>query len=390
MRVPFLSLTPGVDAAAVRQGIDRVLGRGWFVLGPELAAFEAEFADLSGARHAIGVGNGTDAIALTLRAIGVGPGDEVITSAVSAAFTGLAILMAGATPVFADVDDESGNVDPAAVESAITPRTAAIVPVHLYGQAADMTRLEAIASRHGIALVEDACQAHLATADGRPVGTMGVAGTFSFYPTKNLGALGDGGAIVTNDASIADRLKRLRNGGQVDRYLHKEFGVNSRLDELQAAVLRARLPFLREWTDRRRALARRYRVALTGAPVRVTPERDPGHVYHLFTVRSPARDALMRHLEQRGIGTIVHYPISLPAQPAFAGLADIHDASGVPAEDRRGKAGWPRHETPVANRLCAEVCSLPLHPGLTDADIDLVAAAVNAWQPEHPSAPASR
>ena len=377
MRVPFLSLTPGVDAAAVRQGIDRVLARGWFVLGPELAAFEAEFAEMSGARHAIGVGNGTDAIALALRAIGVGPGDEVITSAVSAAFTGLAILMAGATPVFADVDDESGNVDPAAVEAAITSRTAAIVPVHLYGQAADMTRLEAIASRHGIALVEDACQAHLATADGRPVGTIGVAGTFSFYPTKNLGALGDGGAIVTNDASIADRLKRLRNGGQVDRYLHEEFGVNSRLDELQAAVLRARLPFLREWTDRRRALARRYRTALTGAPVRVTPERDSGHVYHLFTVRSPARDALMRHLEQRGIGTIVHYPISLPKQPAFAGMLDT-------------AAGRPQPETPVADRLCAEVCSLPLHPGLTDAEIDLVAAEVNAWQPEHPSAPASR
>ena len=376
-RVPFLSLTPGPDAAALRQGIERVVTRGWFVLGPELAAFEAEFAEISGARHAIGVGNGTDAIALALRAIGVGPGDEVITAAVSAAFTGLAILMAGATPVFVDVDDDSGTMDPAAAESAITSRTRAMVPVHLYGQAADMTRLGAIASRHGIALVEDACQAHLATADGRPVGTLGIAGTFSFYPTKNLGALGDGGAIVTNDGAVADRLRRLRNGGQSDRYLHQEFGVNSRLDEMQAAVLRARLPFLREWTERRRALARRYRTALGEAPVRVTPERDPGHVYHLFTVRAPARDALMRHLEQRGIGTIVHYPIPLPAQPVFAGVLEA--ASG-----RR------QHETPVADRLCAEVCSLPLHPGLTDADIDLVALEVSAWQPEHPSAPAPR
>jgi dTDP-4-amino-4,6-dideoxygalactose transaminase len=371
-RVPFLSLTPGPDAAAVRLGIERVVSRGWFVLGPELAAFETEFAEMSGARHAIGVGNGTDAIALALRAIGVRPGDEVITAAVSAAFTGLAILMAGATPVFADVDDDTGTVDAAAVESAITSRTAAIVPVHLYGQAADMTRLMAIANRRGIPIVEDGCQAHLATAEGRPVGTMGIAGTFSFYPTKNLGALGDGGAIITNDAAVADRLRRLRNGGQIDRYVHKEFGVNSRLDEIQAAVLRARLPFLHEWTERRRVLARRYRHALRDAPVRVTPERDPGHVYHLFTVRSPARGALMRHLEERGIGTIVHYPISLPAQPAFAGVLDNQP------------------ETPIADRLCAEVCSLPLHPGLTDADVDLVASEVTAWHPEHPSAPASR
>ena len=212
---------------------------------------------------------------------------------------------------------------------------------------------------------------------GRPVGALGVAGTFSFYPTKNFGALGDGGAIVTNDGAVADRLRRLRNGGQSDRYLHQEFGVNSRLDEMQAAVLRARLPFLREWTERRRALARRYRTALGEAPVRVTPERDPGHVYHLFTVRAPARDALMRHLEQRGIGTIVRSPIPLPAQPVFTGVLEA--ASG-----RR------QHETPVADRLCAEVCSLPLHPGLTDADIDLVALEVSAWQPEHPSAPAPR
>ena len=376
MRVPFLSLTPGPDAAALRQGIERVVTRGWFVLGPELAAFEAEFAEVSGARHAVGVGNGTDAIALTLRAIGIGPGDEVITAAVSAAFTGLAILMSGATPIFVDVDDDSGTIDPAAVESAITSRTRAIMPVHLYGQAADMARLGAIASRHGIALIEDACQAHLATAEGRPVGTMGIAGTFSFYPTKNLGALGDGGAIITNDAAVAERLRKIRNGGQTNRYLHQEFGVNSRLDEIQAAVLRARLPFLHDWTARRRVLARRYRDALKDAPVRVPRERDPGHVYHLFTVRSPARDALMRHLEERGIGTIVHYPISLPDQPAFAGVLDA--------------AGRRPHETPVADRLCAEVCSLPLHPGLTDADIDLVASAVMAWQPEPPSAPASR
>jgi dTDP-4-amino-4,6-dideoxygalactose transaminase len=226
-------------------------------------------------------------------------------------------------------------------------------------------------------MVEDACQAHLATANGRPVGTIGAAGTFSFYPTKNLGALGDGGAIVTNDEALADRLRRLRNGGQTNRYVHQEFGVNSRLDEMQAAVLRARLTFLAEWTARRRALARRYRDALRNAPVGVAAECDSGHVYHLFTVRSPARDDLMRHLEARGIGTIVHYPIPLPAQPVFAG------AFGS-AGDRRP------HETPVANRLCGEVCSLPLHPGLTDEEIDVVASEVCVWQPERPSAPAPR
>jgi dTDP-3-amino-3,4,6-trideoxy-alpha-D-glucose transaminase len=376
-RVPFLSLTPGPDAAALREGIERVLTRGWFVLGPELAAFEAEFAEICGARHAIGVGNGTDAIALALRAIGVGPGDEVITAAVSAAFTGLAIMMAGATPVFVDVDADRATIDPAAVEAAITSRTRAIMPVHLYGQAADMSRLSAIASRHGVALLEDACQAHLATAEGRPIGTVGIAGTFSFYPTKNLGALGDGGAIITNDAALAERLRRLRNGGQSNRYLHQEFGVNSRLDEMQAAILRARLPFLHEWTARRRALARRYRDALGHGPVRPLPERDPGHVYHLFVVRSPARDALMRHLEHRGVGTIVHYPIPMPAQPAFAGVLET-------------AGGRRQHDTPVADRLCAEVCSLPLHPGLTDADVDFVASEVNAWQPEHPSEPAPR
>jgi dTDP-3-amino-3,4,6-trideoxy-alpha-D-glucose transaminase len=295
---------------------------------------------------------------------------------VSAAFTGLGIVMAGATPVFADVEDGTGTIDPAAIESAITPRTAAIVPVHLYGQSADMIRVMQIAHRHNLAVVEDACQAHLATCAGRPVGTMGIAGTFSFYPTKNLGALGDGGAVVTSDPAIADRLKRLRNGGQTDRYVHKEIGVNSRLDEIQAAALRARLPFLADWTARRRALARRYRAALANAPVRVTAERDAGHVYHLFTLRSPARDALMQHLEQRGIGTLVHYPIPLPAQPAFA--------------DLNRTVGRQQMPTPVADRLCAEVCSLPLHPALTDTDVDLVAAEVSAWQPHHPPAPASR
>ena len=239
-----------------------------------------------GAAHAVGVGTGTDAIALILRALGIGPGDEVITTPLSAAYSALAVMMAGARPVFADIDPERLTIDPEPVARAIGPRTRAILPVHLYGQAADMTAIERIASRHNLAIVEDCCQAHLATAAGRPVGTIGVAGAFSFYPTKNLGALGDGGAVITNDRALADRIKRLRNGGQTDRYHHVEPGVNSRLDEMQAAILRARLPFLPDWTARRRALAARYRAALAGGPIDVPPEKDAGHVYHLFVVRT--------------------------------------------------------------------------------------------------------
>ena len=355
-----MSLTPGPDAPAIREAIDRVITRGWFILGPELEAFEAEFAAASGARFAIGVGTGTDAIALALRAAGVKPGDEVITAPLSAAFSALAIQMAGATPVFADIDADRLTLDPKATEAAITSRTAAIVPVHLYGQAADMARFETIAQRHKLALIEDACQAHRATAGGRPVGTFGIAGAFSFYPTKNLGALGDGGAIITNDEATAARLKRLRNGGQTDRYHPIEFGVNSRLDEMQAAVLRARLPWLAGWTSRRRALAARYRQTLAGAPVSVPPECDPGHVYHLFPVRTPRRDDLQAHLAGRGIGTLVHYPISIPRQPAFRAVAS------VPCQ--------------AAEQAAAEVCSLPLHPQLSDDDADFVAAALQAWE----------
>ena len=361
LRIPFMSLVPGPDAAAVRDAIDRVIARGWFILGPELAAFEDEFARASGSTHAIGVGTGTDAIALSLRALDIGPGDEVITAPMSAAFTALAIMMAGATPVFADLDPERLTLDPAAAEAAITPRTAAILPVHLYGQAADMTAFAAIASRHNLALVEDACQAHLATSAGRPVGTFGAAGTFSFYPTKNLGALGDGGAITTNDGALADRLKRLRNGGQTESYQHVEFGVNSRLDELQAAILRARLTFLEGWTARRRELARRYRQALAGAPVVVPPELDPGHVYHLFPVLTPEREKFRAHLQQAGIGTLVHYPKSIPLQHALRHL------SSVPY--------------PVAERVASEECSLPLNPNLSDADVEAIAAAVQSFRP---------
>jgi dTDP-4-amino-4,6-dideoxygalactose transaminase len=367
-RIPFMSLTPGDDAPAIREAVERVIASGWFILGPELAAFEEEFAAASGVAHAVGVNTGTDAIALALRGLGVGPGDEVITTPLSAAYSALAIMMAGATPVFADIDPDRLTVDPAAIEAAITPRTAALLPVHLYGQSADMTRITALAARHNLAVVEDACQAHLATCEGRPVGTFGAAGAFSFYPTKNLGALGDAGAIVTNDGALAARLKRLRNGGQTDRYHHAEFGVNSRLDEMQAAILRARLPRLRTWTARRRELGGRYRAALGAAPVVVPPECDPGHVYHLFPVLTSDRVAFMSHMEAAGVSTIIHYPVPIPLQGALA--------------------GQPAARCPVADRVCGEVCSIPLHPRLTDTEADAVAAAVRRWNP--PAGPTSR
>jgi len=359
-RVPFLSLVPREDAADIKHAIDRVIARGWFVLGPEGEAFEAEFAAASGAAHAVGVGTGTDAIALALRALGIGAGDEVITTPLSAAYSALAITMTGARPVFADIDPERLTIDADRIEDAITPRTKAILPVHLYGQAADMTAIARVASRRHLAIVEDCCQAHLATVDGRAVGTIGAAGAFSFYPTKNLGALGDGGAVITNDGALAGRIKRLRNGGQTDRYHHQEPGINSRLDEIQAAILRARLPRLREWTDARRRLAGVYRAALAHAPVSVPPQSDPGHVYHLFVVRSAARRELQAHLAAGGIETLIHYPVPITRQLALA-------AAG-PAL------------CPVADRACNEVLSLPLHPSLHADDLRHIAAAVTRFE----------
>ena len=355
-RIPFNALVPSEDAAVIRAAIDRVIARGWFILGPEVDAFESEFAAAMGATYAVGVGTGTDAIALILRALGIGSGDEVITTPLSAAYSALAVMSTGARPVFVDVDPDTLLIDAARIEAAITPRTHAILPVHLYGQAADMAAIARIATRHNLAIVEDCCQAHLATAGGRPVGGSGVAGAFSFYPTKNLGALGDGGAVVTNDAALAQRIKRLRNGGQTDRYRHAEPGINSRLDEMQAAILRERLSFLPDWTARRRRLAAQYREALSGTPVTVLAERDHGHVYHLFVVRSGARVALQTHLAARGIETLIHYPVPIPRQPALVAVSP--------------------DECPIASVACDEVLSLPLHPGMADSDVRAVASAI--------------
>ena len=356
--IPFLNLKPGPDAADVRAAIERVVERGWFVLGPELEAFEQEFAAASGAAHAVGVGTGTDAIALAVRACGIGPGDEVITAPLSAAYSALAIMMAGARPVFADIDPVRLTLDPKATAAAVTSKTRAILPVHLYGQPADMTGIMDVAGTHHLAVIEDCCQAHGATCNGRPVGSFGTAAAYSFYPTKNLAALGDGGAITTSDPAIAARLKRLRNGGQTDRYHHGEFGMNSRLDEMQAAILRARLAWLPKWTAERRRLAKAYRKHLAGAVVTVPSECDPGHVYHLFPILSTERDALQARLKSRGVETLIHYPVPIPRQPALA--------SERPAD------------CPAADRACDQVLSLPLHPGMAPSVVEEVASALHA------------
>jgi dTDP-4-amino-4,6-dideoxygalactose transaminase len=359
LRVRFMRLAPGEDRPAVEAAVRRVIDRGWYVLGPEVEAFEQAFAAASGAPFGIGVGTGTDAIAIALRALGIGTGDEVITSPLSAAYTALACMMTGSRPVFADIDPGRLTLDPAAIEAAITPRTAAILPVHLYGQSADMLGIAAIADRHGLAIIEDCCQAHLATCEGRPVGSFGAAAAYSFYPTKNLGALGDGGAITTPDAALAARMKRIRNGGQTDRYHHGEMGVNSRLDEMQAAILAARLPFLAGWTAKRRVHAKAYRALLDGTGVEVPPECDAGHVYHLFPVLSPRREAFQAWLRAEGIETLIHYPIPVPRQPAL-------------------QAESPAM-CPEADRVCAQVCSLPLYPGMPEEDLHAVAAAVRSF-----------
>ena len=353
------AIRPELDAA-----IARVLDSGWFILGPEGEAFEREVAAALGARDAVAVANGTEALQLALTALGVGPGDEVVTSPLSAAFTALAILSSGATPVFADLDPVTLNVSPEAVARAITARTKAIVPVHLYGHPADMDPLLQLADARGIAVLEDACQAIGALYKGRPVGTLGGLGALSFYPTKNLGALGDGGAILVNDPGLARDLRRLRNGGQSDRYRHEVRGINSRLDELQAAILRVGLTHLAAWTDRRRALRAIYLEELRGAGLGLQREQPWARaVDHLFVVRHPRRDALAAALEERGIGTLVHYPIPLHLQPALLALG--------------GKAG----DLPVAEQAAREVLSLPIYPELTDAQARAVAAAVRELGP---------
>ncbi len=361
LKVPFNELRPKVAAhrAAVDRAIARVLDRGYFVLGPEVEAFEKELASALGARDAVSVGNGTDAIILALEARGIGPGDEVITSPMSAAFSALAISRLGATPVFGDIDPATMNLDPQSIEARITPRTRAILPVHLYGHPADMDPILAIARERNLQVVEDSCQAHGARYKGRPVGTIAGIGALSFYPTKNLGGFGDGGAILVDDPEVATKLRMLRNGGQSERYRHQIIGTNSRLDEMQAAILRELLQTLAAETARRREIAERYFEAFRGLPLGLPEEQGYARaVYHLFVVRHPRRSAFMAALADRGVGTLIHYPVALHLQPAFSA------------------AGGKRGDRPRVEQAADEIVSLPVYPELTDAQVGIVIGAV--------------
>jgi dTDP-4-amino-4,6-dideoxygalactose transaminase len=354
LKAQYAALRPDIDAA-----IARVIANTSFIMGPEVRAFEEAFAAWCQARFAVGISSGTAAIELTLRALGVGPGDEVITTPFTFIATGEAISATGATPVFADIDPATYNLDPAAVEAALTARTRALLPVHLYGQPADMAALAAIAQRRGLALLEDAAQAHGAEIAGRRAGSLGHAACFSFYPGKNLGCYGDGGAVTTDDEALAGRLRKLRDHGRSSKYVHDELGYGHRLDALQAAILAAKLPHLDAANAARRRLAARYRQLLAGAdlvlpyvPEGVTP------AWHLYVVRTTRRDALLASLRAEGIEAGIHYPLPLHLQPAYRSL------------------GLGAGSFPVAEAAAQQVLSLPLFPEMTDEQQERVAAAV--------------
>ncbi|MBU1699890.1 MAG: DegT/DnrJ/EryC1/StrS family aminotransferase [Candidatus Eisenbacteria bacterium] len=346
--------------AALDQAIRAVLDRGWYVLGEEVAGFEKEFAGYLGMRHAVGVGSGTEALHLALAAEGIGPGDDVLTTPMTAVPTVCAIALTGARPIFADVDPETALLDPVEVERRITPQTRAIIPVHLYGQCVPMDPFLELARNRGICIIEDAAQAHGATWKDRMAGTFGDYGCFSFYPTKNLGAYGDAGAVVTADDGRAERLRRLRNYGQTDRYRHVERGWNSRLDEIQAAILRVKLPHLTRWNEARRDLASRYQQNLEGSVLRPMAENPQGRsARHLFVVRVPDRDRLREALRARGIESQIHYPIPVHLQEAFSHL------------------GYAAGDFPVAEKLAGSILSLPLYPELDPGKIIEICEAIH-------------
>jgi dTDP-4-amino-4,6-dideoxygalactose transaminase len=357
--IPFLDLRRqhAPLKSELMAALERVVDGSQFILGGEGRALEAEVAAMCGVAHAVGVGSGTDALRLAVSALGIGAGDEVITPAFSFVASATTIMMAGATPVFADIDPDTYNVDVGAVERAITPRTRAIMPVHLYGCPAPVDELAALARTRGLAIIEDAAQAIGATLHGRPIGGGGDAACLSFYPTKNLGACGDAGMVVTNRADVAERLRRLRHHGDGGRYRHVELGYCTRLDEMQAALLRVKLRRLDGWTEARRRIAARYREALGGLPLRLPVEpAGARHIYHLYTVRHPQRDAFVKALDGLGVGTAVHYPLPVPGQPMFGGGGE--------------------KEFPHAWRAAREVVSLPCFPELTDPEVSEVIAAV--------------
>jgi dTDP-3-amino-3,4,6-trideoxy-alpha-D-glucose transaminase len=341
--------------------VERIARGAAFTLGPEVEAFEQEFADYCGVRHAVGLSNGTDAIALALRALDIGPGDEVVVPANSFIATAEAVTMVGAVPVFVDVEPDTALVTAELIEPAIGPRTRCLIPVHLYGRMVDLDPILALARRTGLAVIEDACQAHGAMLHGRRAGSMAHCGVFSFYPAKNLGAWGDAGALVTDDANIADHVQLMRSHGERPRYHHRMPGTTARLDALQAAILRVKLRRLDAWNDGRRRVGAALTSALADAPVRTpAPVADGGdHVFHQYVVTADDRDGLREHLAAHGVATAIHYPVPIHRTQAYA------------------RPGTP--SLPVAEALAAHSCSLPMHPAMDDDDIAHVADAVHTY-----------
>ena len=346
----------------IDEAISRVLSLGWFILGSEVEAFERRFAQYLGTKYCVGVASGTEAIALALMACDVGPGNEVITVAHTAVPTVSAISMVGARPVFVDIHSDSYLMDANHVEAAITSRTRAILPVHLYGQCVDMDPLLAIAREHGLPVIEDCAQAHGAVYRGRKAGTMGLMGAFSFYPSKNLGCYGDGGAVVTSDVALAEKLRMLRNYGQKQRYHHEIKGINSRLDELQAAILTVKLRYLDPWNIRRRQIASRYTAGLQGLPLQPPIEMSHGqHVYHLYAIQTSPREALRLYLSNHGVQALIHYPVPVHLQPAYTDL------------------GYMPGDLPVTEHVAASVLSLPIYPQLCSTEVESIITSIRKF-----------
>lgn len=360
-QIPFLDLREAYRELKtdIDRAVARVLDGGWYILGPEVEAFEKEFAAYCEAKHAIGVANGLDALHLALRALGVGAGDEVIVPSNTYIATWLAVSQCGAKPVPVEPDERTFNIDPALIEAAITPRTRVILPVHLYGQPADVDPVLAIARKRGLYVLEDAAQAHGARYKGKRIGAHGDAVAWSFYPGKNLGAMGDGGAVTTDDPQIADRIRVLRNYGSRVKYVNEVQGFNSRLDPLQAAILRVKLAHLDQWNDRRAAIAGRYAQGLVGSGLTL-PEAPEwaAPVWHLYVIRSPRRDALQKALTRAGVGTLIHYPIPPHLQGAYR------------------QSGWAKGAFPIAERIAEQCLSLPMGPHLNSDPAEAVISAM--------------
>lgn len=364
MGVAFLDVGAAYQElrTAIDEAVARVMASGWYILGPEVEAFESEFAEYCGASRCIGLGNGLDALHLALRAMGVGPGDEVIVPSNTYMATWLAVSQCGATPVPVEPVEKTHNIDPALIPAAISPRTKVILPVHLYGQPADLDSILEIASTHGLQVLEDAAQSHGAAYKGQRIGAHGDAVAWSFYPGKNLGAVGDAGAVTTNNSAIADRLEMLRNYGSHEKYVHQIQGYNSRLDPIQAAVLRVKLKYLDEWNARRKCLAAQYAEGLSDTNL-ILPSvpvwTDP--VWHLFVVRTAKRDALRQHLADAGVDSLIHYPIPPHKQKAYAGMDFAYSAF------------------PIASRIADETLSLPIGPHLDPASVTQVIASLDGF-----------